>query len=89
MANRQKEILNKLAIKHGLTIGQAEEIWKLLTDKIRDVISDTDKQNEDGTYDVDKFKNVNIHNFGKFVFHKKLIHAVNTKIKKRNEKTMD
>ena len=85
MANRQKKILNELAAKHGLTIGQAEEVWKLLTDKVATTISDLDKKNEDDTYDIDKFKTISISNFGKFIPHKKFIINANRWIRKRNK----
>ena len=48
--NKQKAILNRLAKEHGITIGQAEEIWKLLVDKIAITISDPDKKGEDNTF---------------------------------------
>ena len=66
MAKKQKLILNELAFKHGLSIGQAEEVWNLLTEKIATTISEQDKM-EDGLYVEERFKTIHIDNFGKFV----------------------
>ena len=41
--NKQKEILKKIADTHGINITQAEEIWKLLGNKIANVISSDHK----------------------------------------------
>jgi hypothetical protein len=63
--SKQSDILRSLATHHGITYGQAEEIWTLFNQKIREVISNPDKKT-DGLYDVDKFKTIHIDNFGKF-----------------------
>ena len=66
MKGKQKKILNELAIKHNIPIGQAEEIFSLFVDKIASTISEEDKM-EDGLYNPDKFKTIHIDNFGKFI----------------------
>lgn len=66
MARKQKKILNELAAKHNIPIGQAEEIFSLFVDKIATTISEQDKI-EDGLYLAEKFKTIHIDNFGKFV----------------------
>jgi nucleoid DNA-binding protein len=85
MANKQKQMLNNIAKRHGLSISQAEEIWTLLIDKIASTISDLDKKNDDGTYDLDKFKTINVQNFGKFIPHKRHILNANKWILKKKE----
>jgi nucleoid DNA-binding protein len=80
----QKEILNELAARHGISIGQAEEIWKLFTDKIHQTISDPDKKT-DGLYDVDKFKTIHIDNFGKFIPNVRNIRHANMCLEKRKK----
>ena len=62
----QREILLKVAKNHGLTIGQAEEIWNLFGGTIASAIGDTDKKT-DGLYDPEKFKTIHIHFLGKFI----------------------
>lgn len=84
--NRQKEILIQIANKHHLSIQQAEEIWKLFGDKIFEVISDPNKKNEEGLYDINKFQNIQISNFGKFVPVEKNIRHANMCIKSKDEK---
>jgi hypothetical protein len=84
--NKQKEILNRLAKEHGITIGQAEEIWKLLIDKIATTISDPDKRNDDGLYDPDKFPIIHIDNFGKFIPNLRTLKYANVYLKKAQEK---
>ena len=66
MAKKQKIILNDLAKKHNISIGQAEEIFSLFVDKIATTISEEDKM-EDGLYVADRFKTIHIDNFGKFI----------------------
>ena len=66
MAKKQKIILNELAKKHNISIGQAEEIFSLFVDKIATTISEEDKM-EDGLYVADRFKTIHIDNFGKFI----------------------
>ena len=66
MANKQKIILNDLAKKHNISIGQAEEIFSLFVNKIASTISEEDKM-EDGLYVADRFKTIHIDNFGKFI----------------------
>ena len=56
--SKQKEILKKIATSHGISIAQAEEIWKLLGNKIADVISSDHKT--DGLFDENKFPIISI-----------------------------
>lgn len=82
--SKQKKILNRIAKEHNIPIGHAEEIWKLFTDKIAETISDSDKL-EDGLYVPNKFKNIHIENFGKFVpDQRKIGHANNALKNKKN-----
>lgn len=81
----QKKILNKLAKDHGLSIGQATEIWDLLIDKLATTISDPDKRKDDGLYDVDKFPIIFIENFGKFIPNLRNLKYANIHLKKRFE----
>lgn len=82
--SKQKNILNKLAKEYGLNIGQAEEIWKLFTDKIVETISEQDKK-VDGLYDPEKFKTIHIDNFGKFVPNLRNIRHANMCLEKRKK----
>ncbi len=82
--NKQKKILNELAIKHDLPIGQAEEIFKLFTNKIALEISANDKM-EDGIYNPEKFKNIHIDNFGKFVPDQRKIRHANMCLKEKKD----
>ena len=87
MNNRQEEILEKVGKAHGLNKKQAEEIWNLFTEKIRESISDPDKKGDDGLYDVDKFPIIHIDNFGKFVPNVRNIRHANMCLKqKENDK---
>tara|TARA_R110000868_G_scaffold64652_3_gene194181 strand:- start:1321 stop:1578 length:258 start_codon:yes stop_codon:yes gene_type:complete len=81
---KQKEILNRIAKEHGISIGQAEEIWALLIDKIADTISAQDKK-EDEIYNPDKFKTIHIDNFGKFVPNLRNIRHANMCLEKRKK----
>lgn len=82
---RQQEILVTLAKRHGITIGQAEEIWNLLGEKINTVIS-SNKKNEEGQFILDKFDTIHIDNFGKFVPNKRKINYANHCIKLKQQK---
>jgi hypothetical protein len=73
---KQKEILVRIAKEHGLQIQQAEEIWKLLTDKVFYEISKKDKM-VNGVYDSEKFKIIHVDNFGKFIPNKRNINHAN------------
>ncbi len=79
--SKQKEILKKIAASHGVSLSQAEEIWKLLGNKIADVISSDHKT--DGIFDEDKFPIIHIDNFGKFIPNKRKINHANFCIKKK------
>ena len=79
--NKQKEILKKIAASHGVSLSQAEEIWKLLGNKIADVISSDHKTV--GIFDEDKFPIIHIDNFGKFIPNKRKINHANFCIKKK------
>jgi hypothetical protein len=82
---KQKEILLAIAKRHGLNIGQAEEVWNLIGGKIAEVISDLDKKTDE-LYDDNKFHVIHIDNFGKFIPNKNRIrhanHCLRLKIKK-------
>ena len=91
--NKQEEILQELARKHGLNLLQAREIFNLLGSKISEIISNPDKK-IDGLYNSDKFDIIHIDNFGKFVPNQKKIRHANyclTNLKKpdgnNNDKT--
>jgi nucleoid DNA-binding protein len=83
--NRQKEILNKIAKAHGLSIAQATEVWDLFIDKAAATISDPDKKT-DGEYDVEKFKTIHIDNFGKFIPNVRNIRHANMCLKKKDDR---
>ncbi len=82
---RQQEILVSLAKHHGITIGQAEEIWNLFGEKIAEVISSPKKDNE-GQFILDKFDTIHIDNFGKFVPNKRKVNYANHCIKLKQQK---
>jgi hypothetical protein len=86
--NRQREILESVAASHGLTNNEAEEIWKLFTNKIHESISEQDKM-EDGLYMPERFKVIHIDNFGKFIPNYTNIKHANYCLaeKKENEET--
>lgn len=81
---RQQEILTTLAHHHGITIGQAEEIWSLLNEKIAVTIS-SPKKDENNLFDIDKFDTIHIDNFGKFIPSKRKINYANHCIKLKQE----
>lgn len=83
--NKQKEILLSIAKKHGLSISQAEEVWRLFGSKIASVISNSNKKNNDNLYDIEKFPVIHIDNFGKFFPSKRVIHHSNTNLKKKQD----
>ena len=85
--NRQRDILESIAKKHGLTLAQAEEIWNLFGTKISEVISKQDKL-ENNIYNPDKFPVIHIDNFGKFIPDQRRIRHANhclTLKQKQNE----
>lgn len=73
---KQREILLATAKRHGLNIGQAEEVWNLIGGKIAEVISDLDKKTDE-LYDDNKFQVIHIDNFGKFIPNKNKIRHAN------------
>jgi hypothetical protein len=81
----QKKILKKIANTHGVTISQAEEIWKLLGNKIADVISSDHKT--ETMFDVEKFPIIHIDSFGKFIPNKRKINHANFCIKKKKNES--
>jgi|TARA_R110001592_G_scaffold138104_2_gene356609 hypothetical protein len=83
--SKQKEILKKIANTHGVTVSQAEEIWKLLGNKIADVISSDHKT--DKLFDEEKFPIIHIDNFGKFIPNKRKINHANFCIKKKKNES--
>ena len=82
--NKQQKILADIARHHGLTLGQAEEIWNLLGAKIADVIS-SPKKDDEGQFILDKFDTVHIDNFGKFVPNKRKVNYANHCIKLKQQ----
>jgi hypothetical protein len=82
---KQREILLAIAKRHGLTIGQAEEVWNLMGGKIAEVIGDLDKKT-DGLYDGSKFPIIHIDNFGKFIPNKNRIKHANYCLKLKIKK---
>lgn len=83
----QQDILLQKAQDHGLTIGQAEEVWMLFCRLIKETISKEDKK-ENGLYVVDNFKIIHIDNFGKFKIKKKtIVYANNAITRKNNERS--
>ena len=83
--NKQREILLSIAEKHGLSISQAEEVWRLFGFKIASVISDTNKKDNNNLYDIEKFPVIHIDNFGKFFPSPRVIHHSNTNLKKKQD----
>ena len=73
---KQREILLAMAKRHGLNIGQAEEVWNLIGGKIAEVIGDLDKKTNE-LYDDNKFHVIHIDNFGKFIPNKNRIRHAN------------
>jgi nucleoid DNA-binding protein len=87
MSSRQQEVIVKLARLHGITMGQAEEIWSSFGSTIATHISSAQK-NDDGYFIEDSFPIIHIENFGKFVPNKRRIKYANhciTYKKKQNE----
>lgn len=83
--NEQRRLLLEVATRHGVKIGQAEEVWNLLGGKIAEVISNIDKKSNE-LYDKEKFPVIHIDNFGKFIPNQRKIrhanHCLNLKIEK-------
>jgi hypothetical protein len=81
----QRRLLLEVAMRHGVKIGQAEEVWNLLGGKIAEVIADIDKKSDE-LYDKEKFPVIHIDNFGKFIPNQRKIrhanHCLNLKIEK-------
>ena len=82
--NKQQEILITIAKNHGLTIGQAEEIWSLFGEKIAVTIS-SPKKDEQGLFNIDNFDTVHIDNFGKFTINKRKVNYANHCIKLKQQ----
>ena len=83
--NEQRRLLLEVATRHGVKIGQAEEVWNLLGGKIAEVISNIEKKSDE-LYDKEKFAVIHIDNFGKFIPNQRKIrhanHCLNLKIEK-------
>jgi nucleoid DNA-binding protein len=75
MNRQQEEILDATAAEFGLTQGQAEEIFRLLCNRISVEISSDHKT--DGLFDNAKFKVLHIDNFGKFIPNQRKIRHAN------------
>lgn len=82
--NKQQEILTAIARHHGLTLGQAEEIWNLFGEKIAVTIS-SPKKDQDNLFDITNFDTIHIDNFGKFVPNKRKINYANHCIKLKQQ----
>ena len=82
--NRQTEILRDLAEKHGIGIGQAEEVWQLFGRMINQTIANV-KKNEKGLYNLEEFPVIHIDNFGKFIPRTKYINRLNKLKEEQNE----
>ena len=74
--NRQTQILREVAERHGIQIGQAEEVWTLFGRMIYQTISNV-KKNEKGLHEVENFPVIHIDNFGKFIPRVKYINRLN------------
>jgi nucleoid DNA-binding protein len=81
--NKQREIIDTIAKRHGLTLMQADEIWRLFGAKIADVIGEENKKNSEGLYEIENFPVIHIDNFGKFFPSKRVIHHSNTNLIKK------
>jgi hypothetical protein len=87
--NKQREILELTAKRHGLSISQAEEIFNLLGSKIAEVISNQDKK-VNNLYDPEKFPVIHIDHLGKFIPNQRKIRHANYCLKnKTNEHNID
>lgn len=75
-SSRQKDILNDIARRHGITIAQAEEIWDSFGKTIAKHIS-SNHRDEDNKFNLDKFPIVHIEHLGKFIPRKKKINYAN------------
>jgi hypothetical protein len=82
--NKQREILEHTAKRHGLTISQAEEIFNLVGAKIAEVISDQDKK-VDNLYDPNKFPIIHIDHLGKFIPNQRKIRHANFCLKNKTD----
>jgi len=82
--NKQQEILTAIARRHGLTLGQAEEIWNLFGEKIAVTIS-SPKKDQDNLFNIDNFDTIHIDNFGKFLPNKRKINYANHCIKLKQQ----
>lgn len=81
--NKQREIIDTIAKRHGLTLMQADEIWRLFGAKIANVIGEENKKNSKGLYEIENFPVIHIDNFGKFFPSKRVIHHSNTNLIKK------
>lgn len=87
--NKQREILEQTAQRHGLTISQADEIFNLLGSKIAEVISNQDKK-INNIYDPEKFLVIHIDHLGKFIPNQRKIRHANYCLKnKKDEHNID
>ena len=82
--NKQREILELTAERHGLTISQAEEIFNLLGSKIAEVISNQDKK-INNLYDPEKFPVIHIDHLGKFIPNQRKIRHANYCLKNKTD----
>jgi len=82
--NKQREILELTAKRHGLSISQAEEIFNLLGSKIAEVISNQDKK-INNLYDPEKFPVIHIDHLGKFIPNQRKIRHANYCLKNKTD----
>lgn len=81
--NKQEEILQEIARKHGLNILQAREIFNLFGANIADIISSTDKR-VDNYYHPEKFQIIHIDHLGKFIPNQRKIRHANFCLNKKH-----
>lgn len=74
---RQRDVLVDAARRHGITIGQAEEIWNLLGAGIADAISSDHRDPETNKFVFEKFPVIHLEHFGKFIPSKKRVNYAN------------
>lgn len=79
----EKNIIDKLAKKHGMTKEQASDIYSQFGKFIRDSMEECEK-NEDGTFDPESFKVIHISGFGKIVPNEARIKQINKSKLKQN-----
>lgn len=82
--DEQREILIKVAQKHGVLLAQADEVWNLFEKKLVECIAEGQSKDEQGFHDITKLQTIHIDNFGKFTPNPKVIKQINNYIKRKN-----